>query len=281
MSNKTPYTVINGYRFVPIDAPQLPELRASLYALASKLDLHGTILLAPEGVNVALCGKNEAVDALIEAFEAYEPLAGMTFKIMPHDTFIFRRLVVKVKPQIIVFEDNALDPTQEGNKRIMPKQLKTWLDEGKDFVLLDTRNQFEVAFGTFDQAKTLPVRRFRGFCRALEASDIDKNVPVVTFCTGGVRCEKVVPYMRKQGYQNGYQLEGGIFNYFKEVGNAHWQGECFVFDYRTALDANLRATGTVQCRVCYGPVSLEAQEDNRYEAGVSCPVCFQAEAESA
>ncbi len=281
MNEANPYTVINGYRFVLITAEQLHILREELKALATKHQLHGTILLAPEGVNVALCGLTSHIDAAIADFEVFAPLAGITYKRMSHHTFIFRRLVVKVKQQIIVFEDKEIDPTDENNARMMPEQLKQWLDGDKPFVLLDTRNEFEVEFGTFEQAKTLSVRRFRGFSKALEAADIDKDIPVVTFCTGGVRCEKVVPFMRQQGFKEVYQLEGGIFNYFKEVGSAHWRGECFVFDYRTALDPQLASTGTVQCRVCYGPVSLAEQNDPRYCAGISCLSCYHQDAKLA
>ena len=281
MNTDNPYTVINGYRFIDIPEEALPSLRESLTKIAAGNNLHGTLLLAPEGVNVALCGFTKDIDDTINAFEQFAPLKGMTFKRMPHHTFIFQRLVVKVKQQIIVFEDKAIDPNDDQNSRVSPSELKDWLDSNKDFILLDTRNEFEVAFGTFDQAKTLPVRRFRGFARALESSDIDKNIPVVTFCTGGVRCEKVVPYMRKKGFTQVYQLDGGIFNYFKEEGGAHWNGECFVFDYRTALDSGLKATGTVQCRACYGPVDLETQKDHRYNPGISCPACYHKKAQSA
>lgn len=269
------YTVINGYRFVSIAKKDLPDLRASLFALASSHKMHGTILLSEEGVNVALCGKVPAVQQLLDDFKAFAIFDGLVFKKMPNDKPIFRRLIVKIKAQIIVFEDHKIDPNCEDNQRMMPKELKKILDEDPDsIVLLDTRNQFEVAFGAFKQAETLPVRRFRGFCDVLDQAEIDKDKPIVTYCTGGVRCEKVVPYMRKKGYRNVYQLEGGIFNYFKEVGGEHWEGECFVFDYRTALDANLKATGTVQCRHCYGPVSLEQQQDVRYVFKKSCPNCY-------
>jgi UPF0176 protein len=276
------YLVINGYRFVEINENDLPDLRVMVYEKATELALHGTVLLSPEGINVALCGKTADVELLVKYFDTFACTKNMTFKFMPHDMPIFRRLIVKVKSQIIVFEDKKIDANDVENKRMQPAELKSILDNNPDdIVLLDTRNQFEVEFGTFKQADTLPVRRFRSFCKVIDEADIDKNKTVVTFCTGGVRCEKVVPYMRKQGYKNVYQLEGGIFNYFKEVGGAHWNGECFVFDYRTALGADLRATGTQQCRACYGPVSVVEQQEASYVPGESCPRCIEVSSECA
>lgn len=274
---KQPYLVINGYLFIAVPEDALDTMRDQIYDLAFSHGMHGTVLLTPEGINVALCGLRESTEAVMKALIAMPYFHELTFKCMPHDTFIFRRLIVKVKSQIIVFDDKEIDPNDEDNGRILPQELKQLLDQDPNsVVLLDARNSFEIEFGTFKNAESLPVRRFRGFCEALaHDTSLSKDAPIVTFCTGGVRCEKVVPYMRKQGFTNVRQLEGGIFKYFEKVGGDHWQGECFVFDYRTALNTQLEATGTVQCRVCYGPVSPEQQKSSYYQPGVSCPRCHK------
>ncbi len=270
-----PYLVINGYLFVTIPENELESMRECIYELAYSHGMHGTVLLTPEGINVALCGLEDSTKAVMEALIAMPYFQPLSFKCMPHDTFIFRRLIVKIKKQIIVFEDTDIDPNNQDNGRISPKELKKLLDEDPEqVILLDARNGFEIEFGTFNNAKALPVRRFRGFCDALENDEsLPKDKPIVTFCTGGVRCEKVVPHMRKHGFSNVKQLEGGIFKYFEEVGGDHWQGDCFVFDYRTALGPDLKATGTVQCRACYGPVSKEDQLLPEFKPGISCPRC--------
>lgn len=271
----TPYLVINGYLFVTIPHEELAAMRETIYSMAYSHGLHGTVLLTPEGINVALCGLRESTEAVMKALIDMPYFQTLQFKCMPHDRFIFRRLIVKIKDQIIVFEDKDIDPNDQENGRITPHELKAILDEDpSQVVLLDARNAFEIEFGTFKDAQALPVRRFRGFCDALANDEtIPKDKPIVTFCTGGVRCEKVVPHMRKLGYTQIRQLEGGIFKYFEEVGGDHWEGECFVFDYRTALGTDLRATGTVQCRVCYGPVTCDEQQDPEYKPGIACPRC--------
>jgi UPF0176 protein len=140
--------------------------------------------------------------------------------------------------------------------------------------VLDTRNDYEVRFGTFEQAEHFQLADFSDFPAATAA--IQEKKPVVMFCTGGIRCEKAAVYLLSAGFPEVYQLDGGILNYFSEVGGAHYSGECFVFDQRISVNPQLQETGTLQCVACQGPVSKEQQASSDFVAGVSCPVCVSA-----
>ncbi|MDB6140791.1 MAG: rluA, partial [Verrucomicrobiaceae bacterium] len=160
--------------------------------------------------------------------------------------------------------------------RLSAKELKQWLDEGRPVTLLDTRNDYEVKLGTFRGAVTIGVDHFRDFPEAVRRlPEHLKAQPIVTFCTGGIRCEKAAPFMEREGFQHVYQLDGGILRYFEECGGDHYDGECFVFDQRVGVDPALRETESTQCFGCQTPLSAEDQLDPRYEAGRTCPYCFK------
>jgi UPF0176 protein len=169
----------------------------------------------------------------------------------------------------------GVDPARAPSPKLKPAELKRWLDEGRPVVLLDTRNVYEVRMGTFRGALATPIWNFRDFPRAV--SDLPpelKDRPVVMFCTGGIRCEKAGPFMESLGYKDIHQLDGGILKYFEEVGGAHYEGECFVFDERVGVDAALRPTRSVVCFNCQMPLTFAEQRDERYVYEKSCPHCI-------
>jgi UPF0176 protein len=154
----------------------------------------------------------------------------------------FRRMRVKIKREIIAFGVAGIAPGCYTSPRLSARELKQWLDEGRPVTLLDTRNNFEVQTGSFRNALPIGIDDFRDFPAAVyQLPDELKQQPVVTFCTGGIRCEKAAPYLERAGFENVYQLDGGILKYFEECGAAHFEGKCFVFDERVALDASLQA----------------------------------------
>ena len=165
-------------------------------------------------------------------------------------------------------------PTQNPAPRVAALQLKRWLDEGRPLLLLDTRNEFEVELGTFRGARRLGLESFRQFPDAARQLLPDDR-PVVTFCTGGIRCEKAAALLLQRGFGEVYQLDGGILRYFEEAGGAYFEGECFVFDKRVAVDAQLKPTGTAQCYVCQSVLSVVDQRSKEYVANVACPYCYQ------
>ncbi len=236
---------IAAYHFVHIDAPH--ELATRLRERGQALQLRGTILVAGEGINVFLAGARDAIEAWLADLRGLPGFAGLQVKYSQSATQPFARLKVKVKPEIISFRREHASPLQHGRApAVEPVTLARWLrqghdDAGKPVVMLDTRNQQEVEFGTFTGALTLPIRRFTELPEALAPHrEALRDATVVSFCTGGIRCEKAALWMRADGMDNVLQLDGGILGYFEQVGGLGYQGRCFVFDERVALDPALR-----------------------------------------
>jgi len=234
-----------AYHFVSI--ADADALAASLLAQAQAQELRGTILVASEGINLFLAGSGEGIDAFYAALKADARFAGMRVKYSHSQRQPFARLKAKVKPEIISFRRDDGQPLDYPRApAVAPATLQRWLrqghdDEGKRVVMLDTRNEQEFAHGTFAGALTLPIARFTDLPAALEPHRAGlADATVVSFCTGGIRCEKAALWMRNDGMDNVLQLEGGILGYFEEVGGEGYDGRCFVFDGRVALDPQLR-----------------------------------------
>jgi UPF0176 protein len=234
---------ISAYKFVPL--PDADALRDSLLARATALQLKGTILLAEEGINLFLAGPAPAVQGFVGQLRQDARFADLTPKESWSATQPFKKMLVKVKREIIRMDHPAIQPAQGRAPAVSPATLKRWLDagaddEGRPVVLLDTRNGFEVDEGTFEGAIDWRLGKFSDFPQALlehQAELQDKTV--VSFCTGGIRCEKAAIFMREHDLPNTYQLDGGILKYFEETGGAHYRGHCFVFDERRTVDARL------------------------------------------
>jgi UPF0176 protein len=263
---------IAAYRFVAID--HLAELRAQLKKRCVALGLKGTILLAREGINLFLAGTPQDIAAFISWMEADPRFAGMEYKRSISGEQPFNRMLVKLKKEIISMGVPEINPALAPAPALAARTLKAWLDDGREVVLLDTRNQYEIRLGTFHNATHLDIDTFRSFPKAATRLDDSlKKKIVVTFCTGGIRCEKAAPLLQSYGFAEVYQLQGGILKYFEELGAAHYDGECFVFDRRVALNGKLQDAGTVQCFNCLSPVSVEEQRLPDYVPDVSCPHC--------
>jgi len=237
---------ISAYRFAAIDDPQ--AVRDRLFDAATSLGLLGTILLAHEGINLFLAGPAEAVRAFLARLHEDERFAGLHAKESWSAGQPFRKLLVKVKREIIRMNHPAIQPVQGRAPAVDAVTAKRWLDQGHDdegrpVVTLDTRNDFEVDHGSFEGATDWRLKKFSEFPRAFEAHRAAlEGKTVISFCTGGIRCEKAAIYMREAGLDHVWQLDGGILKYFEESGGAHFKGNCFVFDEREALDPELRPT---------------------------------------
>lgn len=240
-----PSSVLNvaAYRFVAIG--DVPPLRERLLAQARALELLGTILLAPEGINLFLAGAPDAVHEFLGVLRADSRFAGLHAKESWSEDQPFRKLLVKAKREIIRMNHPAIQPADGRAPAIDARTVQRWLDQGHDdagrpVVTLDTRNAFEVDHGTFEGAIDWRLAKFSDFPQALQANRAQlEGKTVVSFCTGGIRCEKAALYMQEAGLANVWQLEGGILQYFEDAGGAHFNGRCFVFDEREALDADL------------------------------------------
>lgn len=245
------FMVLTFYKFLEIpDIDQVRErLRPELLALSAK----GTILIAPEGVNgsiaVRIADQDVAKKILVEA------LGEITFKENPANTQPFRKLLLRKKKEIITFKQDGIDPVRKPAPQLSPKEFQRWYAENKEMIVLDTRNAFEVEFGAFKNAVHYNINNFTEFAEVVENLPEEmKDKTIVTYCTGGIRCEKAAPYMQSLGFKEVYQLEGGILNYFEQCGGDHYEGECFVFDHRCAVDENLHETGTSYCVHCQAPI---------------------------
>jgi UPF0176 protein len=234
---------IAAYRFVEIDAPA--ALAATLRAWCEDAGLLGTVLVAPEGLNLFLAGTAAAIDGFLDRLGEDARFAGLAVKRSRSDTVPFAKLKVKVKPEIIAFRRDAATPLAARAPVVSPQELQRWIARGRDDVgrpllLLDTRNREEVAYGTFAGALTLPIDNFTDLPDALAPHRAAmKDATVVSFCTGGIRCEKAALWMRADGIDRVLQLDGGILGYFEAVGAEGYDGRCFVFDERVALNAAL------------------------------------------
>jgi len=265
---------IAGYRFVALS--ELRSLRVRLLTLCRGWGLKGTILLSVEGINLFIAGEQENVDQLIVELRSHAGLADLQFKFSRTEHQPFRRMLVRIKKEIIAFGVPGIDPAQRPAPKLSAKELKQWLDEGRPVTLLDTRNDYEVKLGTFKQARPIGVDHFRDFPDAVPRLPPElKAQPIVMFCTGGIRCEKAGPFMEREGFKSIFQLEGGILKYFEECGGDHFDGECFVFDQRVGLDPSLQETDSTQCFRCQTPLTETEQQDRRYVPGQSCPYCFK------
>ncbi len=267
-------TNISTYLFAPLQ--NLKGLRDRLRQACKDWDLKGTILLSTEGVNLFVAGPAERIDQLLDVLRAVPGLEGLTPKVSLSEQQPFSRMLVKIKKEIISLGVEGIDPVNKPAPRISARQLKQWLDEGKPVTLLDTRNDYELKLGTFNGAIPIGVQTFRDFPAATaRLQPLPKNQPIVTFCTGGIRCEKAAPYMIDQGFENVFQLDGGILKYFEECGNHHYHGECFVFDKRVGVAGDLGESGQGMCYACQGVLSPADLADPRTVEGVSCPRCYK------
>lgn len=270
-----PATFVNvsAYKFVPIDDPA--ALKAKWLPICQTLGLKGTILLSDEGINMFVAGSNEAIDRILNEVSSDNRFTDLPIKKSYSDYQPFNRMLIRIKKEIISMGVPTISPSSKTSPKISAAQLKQWLDEGKEFTLLDTRNDYEIEIGTFKEAVPIGIDSFREFPAATkELDDEVRKKPVVMFCTGGIRCEKAGPLMEEQGFEEVYQLDGGILRYFEEVGGEHYDGECFVFDQRVAVDPALEETETTQCYACQAVLTAEDQKSPLYDPPDSCAKCY-------
>lgn len=269
---------IAAYRFLPLSG--LEPLRAQLQRQCKDWELKGTILLSPEGINLFVAGTPDKIELLLAQLRSLPGLETLQVKVSQTDHQPFRRMLVRIKKEIIAFGVEGINPALRTSPKLAPRELKRWLDDGRPVTLLDTRNDYEVKLGTFRNALPIGIDQFRDFPQAVgKLAPELKQQPIVMFCTGGIRCEKAGAFMEREGFQHVFQLDGGILKYFEECGGEHYDGECFVFDGRVGVDADLHETDTCQCFKCQSPLNKADQQHEHYVAGQSCPYCFQSEAE--
>ncbi len=265
---------IAGYRFVNLE--DRDELRQPFRLICDKLGLKGTILLSKNGINFFLAGEQKSIDSYIEFLEKDERFIDIPLKISYTDYQPFRRMLVRLKKEIITLGIDDVRPADFTAPNIKPKEFKKMLDENEDLLILDTRNDYETRVGIFENAIDLNLSTFREFPEAiLDLPDEYKTKQIVMYCTGGIRCEKASVVMMNAGFENVKQLEGGILGYFEETDGSYWKGDCFVFDQRVAVDTNLNETEYSMCFACREPLTKRERRSENYKLDSYCPYCVE------
>ena len=268
-------TVVTFYRFTPIDDP--PTLRAAVEAACRSRGIVGTVLIAHEGINATLSHPHrQPLTDLVGEITQDDRFTGLEVKWSTSngDNPVFNRLKVRVRPEIVNF-GGPIDPCKPRGENV---DAETWnnLLENPNVVVVDTRNDYESEVGTFPGALLANTTTFREFTDFVDTNLDPATTPrLAMFCTGGIRCEKASQHMLERGFEQVYQLDGGILNYLANVDAAAnaWSGECFVFDQRVTLTRDLEQGSYDQCHACRRPVSDADKRSPQYEAGVSCPRC--------
>lgn len=273
------YTVAALYHFTRLS--DYSALRAPLQDMCNLLEIKGTILLAREGINGTVAGSDAAVTELMTYLKADPRLAELDYKLSHATDCPFYRMKVRLKKEIVTLGVDGVDPTETVGTYVDPQDWNALISD-PDVVLIDTRNDYEVEIGTFQGAINPQTETFRDFPAWVEANKDKLNKPkVAMFCTGGIRCEKASSFMLKNGYDDVYHLKGGILKYLETQPekDSMWDGSCFVFDQRVAVEHHLVESDYDQCYACRYPLTAEQMASPLYVKGVSCPRCHNRKSE--
>ncbi len=262
------------YRFISL--PEYQDLRQPLIKFCEEHDIKGTLLLAEEGINGTVAGSRAAIDSLLAYLRSNPKFTAIDCKESFYDEHPFYRMKVKLKKEIVTMGVEGIDPNKVVGTYVKPHDWNALIDD-PDVVVVDTRNYYEVAIGTFKGAKDPLTTNFREFPEYVaENLDPVKHKKVAMFCTGGIRCEKSTAYLKEQGFDEVYHLQGGILQYLEDVPkeDTRWEGECFVFDNRVAVDHDLKKGSYDQCHGCRHPITEDDKKSDKYLLGVACSRCY-------
>jgi UPF0176 protein len=267
------YTVAAFYRFTPL--ADAAACHTAYQRALAPLDLCGTLLVAPEGINGTIAGRPGAVEAMLSILHAQTGLLRAAVKFSSAPDKPFNRLKIRLKREIITFNQPAADPSLLPGTYVAPKDWNRLLDDPA-VTVLDTRNLYETAIGSFARARDPQIARFTDFAAYVRSTlDPARHKQIAMYCTGGIRCEKAASFMRAEGFQAVYHLQGGILRYLEEMpaSESRWQGDCYVFDKRMAVGHGLTTGRYAMCFCCGYPLSASDLRGPLYEAGVSCGYC--------
>ena len=262
------------YKFTPF--ADFEQFREPILNTMLDNDVKGTLLIANEGINGTISGTRDGIDNVLNHLRSIEAIGEFVFKESYTDSQPFYRTKVKLKKEIVTMGVEGIDPLQSVGRYVKPQEWNALISD-PEVVLIDTRNDYEVQIGTFENAINPETETFREFPEYVAKTlDPSKHKKVAMFCTGGIRCEKSTAYMREQGFEEVYHLEGGILKYLEEVPaeESMWKGDCFVFDNRVSVNHNLEKGDYDQCYACRMPITKEDQESAAYVQGESCPHCI-------
>ena len=271
--NNLEFLNVAGYKFEPLE--NLDSLIPEFQNKCDQLGLKGSVYLSPNGINFSIAGTEKNIDTYIEFMEEDSRFRDIPLKKTFSETQPFRRMKVRLKKEIISLGRDDINPRELTGDYISPRELFEMYETKEDVIVLDTRNEYETRVGLFENAVDLQLDTFRDFPSAIETLPEEyKNKQIVMYCTGGIRCEKASAVMMKAGFSDVKQLEGGVLDYFKETGGAYWNGDCFVFDERVALDKELKETEYIYCYICREPLSAEEKASPDFKINEHCPYCI-------
>ena len=242
---------IAGYQFR--DIRDVEHIHKQIQDMCAQTHLRGTVFVSQEGVNLGLAGSKSDIDFVVKGLASKCGFTDLLLNITYSEHVPFKKLIIKIRKELVPMNISKIIPKDLDStpSYISSEELKNWFEEGKNFTLLDLRNTFEYDLGSFDGAQHLKLRNFRGLQDVQnKISKIPNNKPIVTFCTGGIRCEKGASIISQLGFTEVYQLKGGILDYLKKFNEFHWHGECFVFDDRVSLDHELNPSYARLCKTC-------------------------------
>ena len=271
--NNLEFLNVAGYKFEPLE--NLDSLIPEFQNKCDELGLKGSVYLSPNGINFSIAGTEEDMDTYIKFMEEDSRFRDIPLKKTFSETQPFRRMKVRLKKEIISLGRDDINPRELTGDYISPRELFEMYETKEDVIVLDTRNEYETRVGLFENAVDLQLDTFRDFPSAIETLPEEyKDKQIVMYCTGGIRCEKASAVMMKAGFSDVKQLEGGVLDYFKETGGAYWNGDCFVFDERVALDKELKETEYIYCYICREPLSAEEKASPDFKINEYCPYCI-------
>ena len=272
--NKNLFLNIAGYKFEQLDS--LDTLIPEFQNKCDELELKGSVYLSPRGINFSISGTEANIEKYIEFMENDSRFLNIPLKRTYSETQPFRRMKVRLKKEIISLGRDDINPRELTGEYVTPQELLNMYENNDDVVVLDTRNEYETRVGLFENAVDLQLDTFRDFPKAIEQLPEEyKDKQIVMYCTGGIRCEKASAVMLKAGFTDVKQLEGGVLDYFKETGGKYWNGDCFVFDERVALDTDLNETEYIYCYICREPLSAEEKASPDFKINEYCPYCIK------
>ena len=269
------FVVCALYKFTRLE--DYVDLREPLYKVMDDNEVRGTLLLAQEGINGTISGSRQGIDTVLNWLHSDERLNPITYKESYNENSPYKRTKVKLKKEIVTMGIEGIDPNKSVGTYIPPKEWNDLISD-PEVILVDTRNEYEFEIGTFQNAVNPHTDNFREFPKYVEDNlDPEKHKKVAMFCTGGIRCEKSTAFLKEKGFKEVYHLQGGILKYLEEVPkeDTMWEGECFVFDDRVAVNHDLEKGKYDQCHACRFPITEEEKEDERFIQGVSCPRCYE------
>ena len=276
MTNKNEILVAALYKFVEID--DLLSLQGNLYEICEKNNIMGTILIANEGINGTISGKNNEINQAISLLKSDKRFANIEIKYSSTNKQPFHRMKVRLKKEIVTIGLPEINPNKKVGTYVKPEDWNDLISD-PNVIVIDTRNKYETKIGSFQNAldpETSSFREFPDWVKKFKSSKENANKKIAMFCTGGIRCEKASSLMKEEGFEDVYHLQGGILKYLETIDkeNSLWNGECFVFDQRVCLTDELEVGSYKMCFACRMPITEEEMQNEKYIEGISCIYCY-------